>query len=167
MDDELEKLVEQVAAVLTLRQMMLVTAESCTGGGVAQALTSLAGSSAWFERGFVTYSNRSKQEMLGVDAGLIESHGAVSLEVVEAMALGALANSGGQVSLAISGVAGPAGGTEEKPVGTVCFAWALTEVRVLSEIVVFKGDRGLIREQAMSHSLQGILRLLEQSLISA
>ncbi|MCF6324205.1 MAG: CinA family protein [Gammaproteobacteria bacterium] len=140
---------------------MLVVAESCTGGGVAHALTSLAGSSDWFERGFVTYSNRSKQEMLGVEAGLIASHGAVSLAVVEAMAQGALVHSAAQASLAISGIAGPGGGSLEKPVGTVCFSWALNNIKNSSKLIVFKGDRNSIREQAIACGLRGILRLCE------
>ncbi len=163
---EIEQRVAQVAQVLLQRRLMLVTAESCTGGGVAQALTELAGSSAWFERGFVTYSNRSKQEMLGVDAALIEHHGAVSLEVVEAMALGALAHSAAQISLAISGVAGPTGGTQQKPVGTVCFSWAIDKINLRSELIVFKGNRRLIREQAIVHSLQGLLLTLERSFVA-
>ncbi len=163
MNIEIEQSVAKIGQVLVQRQWMLVTAESCTGGGVAQALTDLAGSSAWFERGFVTYSNRSKQEMLAVDSGLIERHGAVSLQVVEAMALGALAHSAGQVSLAISGVAGPTGGTEQKPVGTVCFSWVLDKINLHSEIIVFNGNRSSIRQQAVAHSLQGLLLLFDRS----
>lgn len=160
---EIEQLVAQVAEQLLRRQLKLVTAESCTGGGVAQVLTSLAGSSAWFERGFVTYSNLSKQEMLGVAPALIETHGAVSLEVVEAMARGALTHSAGQVSLAISGIAGPAGGTTQKPVGTVCFSWVLNEINIQSELIVFNGNRAGIREQAVAHALQGLLAALTQA----
>lgn len=163
---EIAQSVSQIAQVLQQRQLMLVTAESCTGGGVAQALTSLTGSSAWFERGFVTYSNRSKVEMLGVDAGLIERHGAVSLEVVEAMALGALTHGGGQVALALSGVAGPTGGSMQKAIGTVCFSWALNKIRLSSELIVLKGDRGSVREQAVAHSLHGLLLILTRDGIS-
>ena len=161
MNNEIAQIVVQVADELLTRKLMLVVAESCTGGGVAYALTSLAGSSDWFERGFVTYSNRSKQEMLGVEADLIASHGAVSLAVVEAMAQGAMAHSVAQVSLAISGIAGPAGGSLEKPVGTVCFSWALNSIETSSELIVFKGDRDSIREQAIAYGLRGILRLCE------
>lgn len=159
--DGIRDAVVQIAETLVSREWMLVTAESCTGGGVAQALTSLAGSSAWFERGFVTYSNRSKEEMLGIDAGLIKRHGAVSLAVVEAMALGALDNSAGQVSLAISGIAGPAGGSETKPVGTVCFSWAIDRVRFSSDLVVFDGDRESVRAQAVAYSLSGLELMLK------
>ncbi|HED38805.1 MAG TPA: CinA family protein [Chromatiales bacterium] len=159
--DEIRGAVVQIAETLVSREWMLVTAESCTGGGVAQALTSLAGSSAWFERGFVTYSNRSKEEMLGIDAGLIKRHGAVSLAVVEAMALGALDNSAGQVSLAISGIAGPAGGSETKPVGTVCFSWVIDRVRFSSDLVVFDGDRESVRAQAVAYSLSGLELMLK------
>jgi len=157
---EIEQRVKAIAHALMKRGWMLVTAESCTGGGVAQALTELAGSSAWFERGFVTYSNRSKEEMLGVDAALIERHGAVSLEVVEAMAQGARKHSDGQVALAISGIAGPSGGTPHKPLGTVCFSWAIDQINLSSEVVVFNGDRCSIRAQAIHYSLQGLARIL-------
>lgn len=160
---EIEQRVAEVAHVLLERGAMLVTAESCTGGGVAQALTELAGSSAWFERGFVTYSNRSKEEMLGVDAALIDRHGAVSLEVVEAMAQGALRHSAAQVTLAISGIAGPSGGTPQKPVGTVCFSWAIDQINFNSEMVVFNGDRRSIRTQAIHHALQGLLNMLKRT----
>lgn len=159
MKDEIAHHVVQIAEGLLARKLMLVVAESCTGGGVAHALTSLAGSSAWFERGFVTYSNRSKEQMLGVGGDLIACNGAVSLKVVEAMALGALEHSEGQVSLAISGIAGPGGGTKDKPVGTVCFSWALKNIRFSSELVVFEGDRNSIREQAVAFGLLGVLRL--------
>jgi len=159
LEDEIAHHVAQIAEELLARKLMLVVAESCTGGGVAHALTSLAGSSAWFERGFVTYSNRSKEQMLGVGGDLIAHHGAVSLKVVEAMALGALVHSEGQVSLAISGIAGPGGGTGDKPVGTVCFSWVLKDISFLSQLIVFKGDRNSIREQAVAFGLQGLLRL--------
>ena len=159
MSDEITGYVAQIAEALLARQLMLVVAESCTGGGVAHALTSLAGSSAWFERGFVTYSNRSKEQMLGVSGDLIAHHGAVSLPVVEAMARGALVHSEGQVSLAISGIAGPGGGSEDKPVGTVCFSFALNNINCSSELVVFEGDRDLIRERAIAYGLLGVLRL--------
>ena len=152
--------VELIAQALLARKLTLAVAESCTGGGVAYALTSLPGSSAWFERGFVTYSNSAKQEMLGVDVRLIERHGAVSLRVVEAMAQGALTHSPAQVSLAISGIAGPGGGSPEKPVGTVCFSWGLNSIKLLSELVVFKGSRDSVREQAILYALRGVLTIL-------
>lgn len=163
--NEIERSVAQLAELLRGRSLMLATAESCTGGGVAQALTTLVGSSEWFERGFVTYSNRSKSEMLGVDSELIEQHGAVSIEVVEAMARGAIEHSAAQVALAISGIAGPGGGSQAKPVGTVCFGWAensvINKINIRSELVIFKGNRLEIRWQAVFYSLQGVIAMLE------
>ena len=162
MNDEIAQTVAQIADGLLRHKLMLVVAESCTGGGVAHALTSLPGSSSWFERGFVTYSNLSKEQMLGVDAALISHHGAVSLAVVEAMAQGALAHSVAQVSLAISGIAGPGGGSLDKPVGSVCFSWILNGIKFPSQFVVFKGDRDIIREQAALYGLCGVLHVLQQ-----
>lgn len=142
-------------------RLMLATAESCTGGMVATAITDISGSSGWFERGFVTYSNQAKSEMIGVPADLIERHGAVSEPVARAMAEGALRNSRAQVSLAITGVAGPGGGTPEKPVGTVSFGWS-NRLHTSVETVVFKGDREQIRVQAAAHALRGLLALIEE-----
>ncbi|MDX1656717.1 MAG: CinA family protein [Candidatus Competibacteraceae bacterium] len=142
---------------LQLRGWMAATAESCTGGGIAMALTELAGSSAWFDRGFVTYSNAAKSELLGVEPALIESSGAVSSEVVKAMAEGALARSGAGVSVAVSGIAGPEGGSELKPVGTIWIAWATRDGPVLSECFRFEGDRQQIRQQAVMAALKGLL----------
>jgi nicotinamide-nucleotide amidase len=139
------------------RRWCLATAESCTGGLVAAACTELSGSSAWFERGFVTYSNAAKTELLGVSAALIEAHGAVSEAVARGMAEGALRHSLAQVSVAITGVAGPTGGSADKPVGTVCFAWAVP-TGVFSERVHFGGERSDIRRTAVQHALQGLLR---------
>nr|WP_229507067.1 CinA family protein [Pseudoduganella rivuli] len=138
---------------------MLATAESCTGGGVAQAVTDIAGSSAWFDRGFVTYSNDAKAAMLGVPPGLIAQHGAVSEEVAAAMAAGAQANSGAQAALSTTGIAGPGGAVPGKPVGTVWFGWSVGGV-VQTERRVFDGDRQAVREQAVAHALQGLLRRL-------
>ncbi len=123
----MDKLAAQVGVLLKSHGMMLATAESCTGGGVAQAITEVAGSSAWFERGFVTYSNLSKQQMLGVRESTLKQHGAVSEMTVREMVAGALQHSSAQVALAVSGIAGPDGGTAEKPVGTVWFAWGLKD----------------------------------------
>ncbi|MGN6231806.1 MAG: CinA family protein [Trinickia sp.] len=147
-----------------LREMhlFLATAESCTGGMVASAVTDISGSSGWFERGFVTYSNQAKTEMIGVPADLIDKHGAVSEQVARAMAEGALRNSRAQVSLAITGVAGPGGGTETKPVGMVCFAWS-NRLATSAETHVFKGDREQIRVQAAAHALRGLLEHIEKS----
>lgn len=141
------------------RQWMLATAESCTGGLIAGACTDLAGSSAWFERGFVTYSNEAKTELLGVDAALIAAHGAVSEPVVRAMVLGALQHSRAQVAVAVTGVAGPTGGSAEKPVGTVWFGWA-TPAGVHTEVQRFDGDRAAVRSATVRHALEELaLRL--------
>ncbi|MDB5868528.1 MAG: CinA domain protein [Polaromonas sp.] len=137
----------------------MATAESCTGGMIAAACTDLAGSSNWFERGFVTYSNAAKTELLGVDAGLIGRHGAVSETVARAMAQGALAHSRAQAALAVTGVAGPGGGSADKPVGTVWFGWA-TPAGVVSEMRRFNGDRAAVRQATVGHALQRLLALL-------
>ena len=138
----------------------LVTAESCTGGAVAQAVTSVPGSSAWFERGFVTYSNAAKEEMLGVRSETLERFGAVSEETAIEMARGALRRSRGTVAVAITGVAGPSGGTAAKPVGLVCFAWASAR-EARSESRRFDGDRAGVRRQAVERALQGVMDLLQ------
>jgi len=144
--------VQAVADTLLRRQWMLATAESCTGGMVAAACTDLAGSSAWLERGFVTYSNAAKTQMLDVDAQLIAAHGAVSEPVARAMAHGALQHSAARIALAITGVAGPGGGSEAKPVGTVWFAFA-GPWGVHSEVQHFGGDRAAVRQAAALHAL--------------
>ena len=144
-----------LAHALIARGWSLTTAESCTGGLVAAACTELSGSSAWFERGFVTYANAAKTEMLGVPAELIAAHGAVSEAVARAMAQGALRHSAAQIAVAITGVAGPLGGSVDKPVGTVCFAWAWPG-GVFSERVQFSGDRSGIRQAAVLHALRGV-----------
>ena len=150
----------QLAALLLQRQLKLATAESCTGGMIAAACTDLAGSSEWFERGLVTYSNEAKNEMLGVDAALIATHGAVSEPVACAMAAGALQHSRAQVSVAVTGIAGPGGGSDAKPVGTVWFAWALPG-RVTSEVRRFDGDRAAVRNAAVQHALTRLNALLK------
>lgn len=139
---------------------MLACAESCTGGWVAETVTAIAGSSQWFERGFVTYSNAAKQELLGVRADTLRRQGAVSEAVVLEMAAGALRNSRAQTSLAISGVAGPAGGSADKPVGTVCFAWAVRGTEPTAQTRHFAGDREAVRRQSVIHALQGLLARL-------
>jgi nicotinamide-nucleotide amidase len=139
---------------------LLATAESCTGGLIAAACTSLAGSSDWFERGFVTYSNDAKTEQLGVDAALIAEHGAVSEPVARAMAFGAIRHSKAQISIAVTGVAGPTGGTAAKPVGTVWFGFSVNGA-LHSEVQHFAGDRAAVREQTVRHALQRVLVLLE------
>nr|WP_307690261.1 CinA family protein [Variovorax ginsengisoli] len=139
---------------------MLATAESCTGGLIAGACTDLSGSSAWFERGFVTYSNEAKTELLGVSAAWIDTHGAVSEPVARAMAEGAVARSHAQVSLAVTGVAGPTGGTPDKPVGTVWFGWSVGgEVR--TERRRFEGDRAAVRAATVLHALQTLVLRLQ------
>lgn len=149
----------KVGQKLKSSRAMLVTAESCTGGWVAQAVTSIAGSSDWFERGFVTYSNDSKQELLGVRSETLARHGAVSEETAREMAQGALARSKGTVALAVTGVAGPGGGSAAKPVGMVCFAWA-SKHAVQSETRRFSGDRESVRKQSVIRALEGVLEQL-------
>jgi nicotinamide-nucleotide amidase len=159
MADGTEQLAAEVGRVLQGKGLVLATAESCTGGGVAQAVTGIAGSSAWFDSGFVTYSNAAKSALLDVPAELIAAHGAVSEEVAAAMAAGAVARSNAQVALSTTGIAGPGGAVPGKPVGTVCFGWAGAG-KVHTERLVFSGDRQAVREQAVAHSLQGLLRFL-------
>ena len=149
----------QISTTLLARGWMLATAESCTGGMISAACTDLAGSSQWFERGFVTYSNEAKAEMLAVPPGLIEEHGAVSEPVARAMADGALAHSRAQVSLAVTGVAGPTGGTKAKPVGTVWFAWCVGG-ETHSEMQHFAGDRAAVRMATVRYALKRLLSLL-------
>jgi nicotinamide-nucleotide amidase len=163
-------MIETLAQGLLQRGWMLTTAESCTGGLVAARCTDLSGSSQWFERGFVTYSNEAKHEMLGVDMALIQAHGAVSEEVARAMALGALRHSRAQVSVAITGVAGPSGGSADKPVGTVWLAWATPSdsgptlgadtAFVKVECCHFQGDRAAVRQASMARAVQGLLELM-------
>ncbi len=149
---DLEVLSQQCGLLLQQHHWLLSTAESCTGGWVAQTITAIAGSSAWFDRGFVTYSNAAKQEMLGVSATTLEIHGAVSEATVLAMAQGALKYSHAQVSLAVSGIAGPSGGSVEKPVGTVWIGWAFPE-KIFAMQFLFTGDRTAIRQQAVHAAL--------------
>lgn len=148
-----------LANLIQKKGWMLASAESCTGGMIAAACTDMAGSSNWFERGFVTYSNAAKTDLLGVDAGLIEQHGAVSEPVARAMAAGALARSRAQVSVAVTGVAGPGGGSAEKPVGTVWFGFAVGD-QVTSEIKQFAGDRAAVRQSTVEHAVQRLCNLL-------
>jgi nicotinamide-nucleotide amidase len=155
-------LAEKIGARLKARRAVLVTAESCTGGWAAQELTAIAGSSAWFERGFVTYSNQAKQELLGVRAETIERYGAVSEETAREMAVGALERSPGTMALAITGIAGPSGGSKEKPVGTVCFAWAMKDRTAIAETRHFSGDREAVRRQSVEHAFQRVLELLDE-----
>jgi nicotinamide-nucleotide amidase len=155
-----DALVLELAQALRAAGLRLVTAESCTGGLIAAACTAVAGSSDWFERGFVTYSNEAKAESIGVDPGLIAAHGAVSAEVARAMAVGALAHSKAQLAVAVTGVAGPGGGTPAKPVGTVWMATARLGGSAESELLQLKGDRAEVREQTVQHALR---RLVERA----
>lgn len=159
--DTLTTLATLVGARLREQEMLLVTAESCTGGWVAQAVTAIAGSSEWFERGFVTYSNAAKMEMLHVKPGTLQAHGAVSEHAAGEMASGALAHSHAHVAVAITGVAGPGGGSADKPVGTVCFGWVRTNRKVHAETRHFDGDRESVRRQSVIAALQGVLELLD------
>jgi nicotinamide-nucleotide amidase len=156
----MDDLAKKLGVRLKRANEMLATAESCTGGWAAQVVTSAAGSSAWFERGYVTYSNAAKQELLGVRAETLHAHGAVSEETAREMARGALERSQATIAVSITGVAGPAGGTPEKPVGTVCFAWARGGA-VRSETRQFAGDRESIRRQSVILALEGVMRTLD------
>jgi len=154
---ELEQLARQLGEALLRCGGRVAVAESCTGGWVAKCLTDIAGSSAWFDRGFVTYSNAAKCDMLGVNADTLETEGAVSEATVREMAAGALEHSEAELALAISGIAGPGGEVPGKPVGTVCFAWAAEDGRLRAETVHFAGDRAAVRRQSVAHGLQGLI----------
>lgn len=160
MNTDLYLLAVNVGKILKSCQLKLVTAESCTGGGVAQAITSVAGSSDYFERGYITYSNDAKKELLGVKEGILEQYGAVSEQTAQAMAEGALQNSHAQVSIAVTGVAGPGGGTVRTPVGMVCFAVARKDAATTTVTRNFVGDRTAIREQAAKFILEKLLYIL-------
>ena len=159
--DTLNTLAILVGSRLKARGISLVTAESCTGGWIAQAITSVSGSSDWFDCGFVTYSNEAKRRLLDVRQETLDRHGAVSENTAREMASGALGRSRAGIAVAVTGVAGPTGGSPEKPVGTVCFSWALREGAVESETHCFQGDRESIRRQSVIRSLQGLLERLE------
>jgi nicotinamide-nucleotide amidase len=154
----LEALAAEVGRVLLAKDQKLATAESCTGGWVAQCLTAVAGSSDWFDRGFVTYSNEAKHEMLGVERATLSAHGAVSEPTAAAMAAGALRNSHADWALAVTGVAGPSGGSPQKPVGTVCFGWAAVDGGIDVETCHFVGDREQVRRQSVAYAMRGILQ---------
>ena len=151
--------VEQLAQSMLQRQLLLATAESCTGGMIAAACTDLAGSSLWFERGFVSYSNAAKHELLGVPEALLAQHGAVSEAVARAMAQGALSHARAQVAVAVTGVAGPSGGSAAKPVGTVWFGFA-TPAGLTSEVRRFDGDRAAVRRATVQHAIDRLVALL-------
>ncbi|MBU2984240.1 CinA family protein [Saccharophagus degradans] len=155
-------LAERLGQLLRGLKHTVTTAESCTGGGIGQAITLVPGSSAWFEAGYITYSNRMKSKLLGVPPALIEAHGAVSEPVVLAMAAGAIQHSAANYAVAVSGVAGPDGGTPNKPVGTVCFAWGAADA-LQAATVHFEGDRHDVREQSVNFALLKLIRLCEQN----
>ena len=162
MDEQLHRLAKELGESARQARIMVTTAESCTGGWVAEALTSIAGSSLWFDRGFVTYSNLSKQEMLGVSDETLAQHGAVSEQTVCEMAQGALSFSQAHLAVAISGIAGPGGATLEKPVGTVCLAWASAGQVTHSRTERFAGNREEVRRQAVIAALKGMLVMLAE-----
>lgn len=157
---ELGALMRRLGAGLTAHPRRLVTAESCTGGLLAGLLTSLPGSSAWFERGFITYTNEAKQELLGVSALTLERHGAVSLETAREMACGALAHAPAELAAAVTGIAGPGGGSADKPVGTVCIALAVRGGWMGARRWSFAGDRSAVRTQSVRAAVEGMLELM-------
>jgi nicotinamide-nucleotide amidase len=159
-DEQLQRLAEQIGDRLKRSKQMLACAESCTGGFVSKVITDIVGSSEWFDRGFITYSNEAKQELLGVPSETITEHGAVSEQTARAMAAGAIRHSQAAITLAITGIAGPGGGRLDKPVGMVWFAWAMQDGMVASETQQFLGDRDAVRRQAVAHALQGVLKRL-------
>jgi nicotinamide-nucleotide amidase len=157
---DIDDVIATLAKTLLAKGWRLSTAESCTGGLVSASITALAGSSEWFERGYITYSNQAKSEDIDVSQNLIEEYGAVSDQVARAMALGTTQNSDSDIALSITGIAGPSGGSPEKPVGTVCFAWVLANDQMISETKHFEGDRQQIRQQACDFSLRKLLSLI-------
>jgi len=161
--DDMQALAERLGEALRARNFLLATAESCTGGWASMAVTAVPGSSAWFDRGFVTYSNAAKQDMLGVKPETLAAHGAVSEAVAAEMARGAIARSGAQASLAISGVAGPGGGSAAKPVGLICLGWAVQGSETRSRCLQCEGGREDVRRQAVKLALEGLLELLSAS----
>jgi len=161
MDSELIQLADHLGQGLKRAGVMVATAESCTGGWLGEVLTSIPGSSHWYDRGFITYTNTAKREMLGVKTEILTRHGAVSEPTARAMAEGALAASHAGITVAITGIAGPGGGTPEKPVGTVCLAWAARKQEPESTTRHFHGDRESVRRQAVKTALDGLLRLME------
>lgn len=159
-EDDIDKLAETLGQMLNSQGQILALAESCTGGMVAAAVTSVAGSSAWFDRGFVTYSNLAKTQMLGVSAVTLANFGAVSEQTAVEMAKGALQNSQATIAGSITGIAGPTGGSIEKPVGTVCFAWLHADGRTQCATQLFHGNRAQIRQQATAYMLRGLMQIL-------
>ena len=161
MQNDVITLARKLGEQLLAHNYTVTSAESCTGGGLMQAITAIAGSSSWFNSGIVTYSNQAKRDLLGVDSACLETYGAVSPEVVEQMAFGALKLAHANLAVAISGVAGPDGGTVDKPVGTVCFAWVHSDGRLKTATELFQGNRAEVREQAVQRALVGLIALIE------
>ncbi len=159
-DDDITALSARVGEVLKSRGLMMATAESCTGGGIAEAITRIAGSSAWFDRGFVTYSYEAKVDLLGVKRESLVDYGAVSAETAHDMVEGAISSSRAQVAVAVTGIAGPEGGMPGKPVGTVWFAWKFPKKPIISEVCHFSGDRTSVRQQTVAHALEQLLHNL-------
>lgn len=159
-EQEFERLVQNLASLLMKCGWTMATAESCTGGWIAKCCTDLAGSSAWFDRGFVTYSDRAKYELLGVESSTLKKAGAVSKATAIEMAEGARQRAGVSAALAVTGIAGPGGGTADKPVGMVWFAWSLEGCQASSEVMQFQGDRDAVRRQTVVHALSGLRDLL-------
>jgi nicotinamide-nucleotide amidase len=162
LDSELYRLAERVGQALKEKGFMLASAESCTGGWIGEAVTAVAGSSEWFERGFITYSNAAKQEMLGVLPSTLEMHGAVSEQTVLEMASGALRSSHASIAVSVSGVAGPAGGTATKPVGMVCIGWCVRDAAPFAVTHRFSGDREAVRRQSVVVALEGVLKAVNR-----
>lgn len=160
-DKELLLLSQQLGDLLQAVGLLMVTAESCTGGWIGQMITAVPGSSAWYDRGFITYSNLAKQQMLGVQPVTLARHGAVSEQIAREMALGAIKMSQAQVAVAVTGIAGPEGGSQEKPVGTVCFAWVIKNQLTRSQTCLFMGDREAIRRQSVATGLVKSIELLK------
>ena len=160
--DTANKLSERLGYLLLNNKLKIATAESCTGGGLSEIITRIPGSSQWFDRGFVTYSNAAKESMLKVATEILQTFGAVSEETAQAMAAGALSASEADLVVSITGIAGPDGGSDEKPVGTVCFAWAMQDRTLQSTRVLLHGNRNEIRHQACLMALQGAIELLEK-----
>lgn len=158
-DNTFMLLAEALGRQLLARGLVLATAESCTGGGIAMAVTAISGSSAWFDRGFVTYSNAAKMDLLGVPAAMLDQHGAVSAETALAMATGALAHSLAQLTVAVTGVAGPTGGSAAKPVGMVWFGYAGKDIEPWARCCHFQGDRAAVRAQTVASALEQLILL--------
>jgi nicotinamide-nucleotide amidase len=160
MTTQIYELAEKLGAALKSQKLTLVTAESCTGGWIGEAVTAVPGSSEWYERGFITYTNIAKREMLGVQEATLAKFRAVSIETVKEMASGALAHSHAQVAVSVSGVAGPTGGTPAKPVGTVCIAWQRAGGEAVAQTLHFGGDREAVRRESVICALEGLLKLV-------